>query len=56
MEEKYEKFEKELTTIINKYSLEGLSNTPDYILAEYMTSCLKAFTKAVIKRKEWGIE
>lgn len=36
-------FEKALTDLINTHSLEGESDTPDFILAEYLTGCLKAF-------------
>jgi hypothetical protein len=38
-------FEQELTTLINKHSLENQSNTPDYILAQYLQSCLNAYTR-----------
>jgi hypothetical protein len=44
-------FEKELKKLINVYSRENVSDTPDYILAEYMNSCLIAFNVAV-KRRE----
>ena len=46
-------FEKELERLINKYSMENGSNTPDFILAEYLRSCLSAFNVAVTKREEW---
>lgn len=46
-------FEKELTLLINKYSLEGLSNTPDFILAFYMKDCLVAFQNAQQRRTQW---
>lgn len=49
----YEIFQKELEHIINKYSLENGSNTPDFILAEYLTNCLKAFNKCSRKREKW---
>lgn len=42
---------------INKASRENDSNTPDYILAEYLITCLVAFERAVQKRDTWyGIE
>ena len=44
-------FTAELEELINKYSLEGGSNTPDYILAEYLTMCLKTFNKTMQKRE-----
>jgi len=39
-------FLRELTELINKYSKENDSNTPDYILAEYMINALNAFNIA----------
>jgi len=46
-------FEKELEQLINKHSMENGSNTPDFLLAEYLRSCLVAFNVAVTKREEW---
>lgn len=46
-------FERELTDIINKYSMENGSNTPDYILAGYITDCLVAFNRAIVSRAGW---
>lgn len=42
--------EDEIRILINKYSRENISNTPDYILAEYLDNCLVAFEKAVNAR------
>lgn len=39
-------FKKDLTSLINKYSLENGSNTPDFVLSEYLVMCLKAFNKS----------
>lgn len=47
------KFRKELETLINSHSLENASNTPDFILAEYLENCLKAFDYAVLQRTSW---
>ena len=38
---------------INSTSSENGSNTPDFILAEYLTDCLAAFDKATINREKW---
>lgn len=47
-------FEKELAALINRYSLEGRSNTPDFILAEYLACCLGAFNVACRAREaDW---
>lgn len=45
--------EKELTFFLNKHSIEGASNTPDYILARYLVDCLSTFSAAVNYRDEW---
>ena len=46
-------FRKELATLINRHSLENGSDTPDFILAEYLSGCLKAFDNAFERRLIW---
>lgn len=46
-------FEEALRELINKYSIENMSDTPDYILANYMSACLAAYNSAVTSRDEW---
>lgn len=46
-------FQKELQGLINKYSQENASNTPDYILAEYLGNCLHNYNITVAKRDDW---
>jgi len=48
-----ETFEKELKALINRYSVENESNTPDWLLAQYLMGCLAAFTVAVQQRENW---
>jgi hypothetical protein len=43
----------ELTALINKYSLENRSNTPDFILARIMCNALQSFEDRVIERENW---
>ena len=50
--ETYENIINDLASVINKYSLENNSNTPDYILAEYLFQCLQNFNEATVKRKD----
>jgi hypothetical protein len=38
---------------INASSAENGSNTPDFVLAEYLTDCLAAFDKASRERERW---
>ena len=44
---------KEIESAINRNSAENGSDTPDFILAEYLTECLAAFDKACNRRKDW---
>lgn len=50
---KQSRLKKDIEEVINKYSMENGSDTPDFILAEYLTDCLQMFDKAVNKREEW---
>jgi len=43
----------EVERLLNRYSRENASNTPDFILAEYLMSCLRAFEGAVNARDNW---
>ena len=46
-------FEKELENLINKHSLENQSNTPDFILAKFLSSCLSAYNEAAQRKADW---
>ena len=46
-------FRDALADLINSCSLENGSNTPDFILAQYLESCLGAFDSAVKLRADW---
>jgi hypothetical protein len=46
-------FEKQLSDLINTHNKENGSNTPDFILAKYMATCLEAFNEAVRARERW---
>lgn len=43
----------ELIDLINKKSRENTSNTPDFILGEYLMNCLESFEKAIKSRDSW---
>jgi len=45
--------EKELSALLNSVSAENGSNTPDFILAQYLISCLNNFNRAVLSREAW---
>ena len=44
-------FRLQLGALINKHSLENGSNTPDFVLALYLTDCLEAFDRAIEHRE-----
>ena len=48
-----ETFEQDLEFLINSYSKEAGSDTPDFILAQYMDRCLENFNHAVARREGW---
>lgn len=43
----------DIQTAINRNSAENTSDTPDFILAQYIESCLAAFDAAVQQRENW---
>lgn len=45
--------EKQLTATLNRHCAENDSNTPDWILAQYLIGCLSAFNQAVQQREDW---
>jgi hypothetical protein len=46
-------FEEELQELINRYSLENASNTPDFILARYLRLQLDIFDRTIRRRDHW---
>lgn len=48
-----DRFLKELTSLLNRHSRENDSGTPDFILADYLISCLNAFAMATNSRERW---
>lgn len=44
---------KAIEAVINSASAENASDTPDFILAEYLIGCLDAFDQAVRQREKW---
>jgi hypothetical protein len=46
-------FLQELTSLINRHSMENDSDTPDFILAEYLLNCLNTYNQAVNTRDLW---
>ena len=46
-------FEAELREVLNKHSIENGSDTPDFVLAQFMIGCLNNFHAAVRRRERW---
>jgi len=46
-------FEQKLSDLINSTSMENGSNTPDWILAEYLRGCLENFNRTIKAREKW---
>lgn len=44
---------REIQEAINRASRENASNTPDFILAEFLMGCLCAFEAATNERRTW---
>jgi len=42
-----------LRDLLNTHSVERYSGTPDFVLAEYLLSCLDAFHEATRQRERW---
>jgi len=48
-----DEFRTELEQLLNRHSKENESNTPDFILANFILSSLAAFDSAVREREIW---
>jgi len=46
-------FVEELRNLINRHSMENGSNTPDFLLAAFLRSCLEAFNEGIAARDGW---
>lgn len=46
-------FTSQLRALINAHSLENASETPDFILAQYLTGCLRTWDQATQRRETW---
>jgi len=44
---------RELTGVLNSFSCENASNTPDFVLAQFMLDTLSAFNTASQAREKW---
>ena len=46
-------FQTQLEHLLNFHSIENASNTPDFILAQYLLGCLAVFTQTIQQRETW---
>ncbi len=46
-------FQKELEGLINKHCKENDSDTPAFLLAEYINNCLNNYADIIKKRDKW---
>jgi hypothetical protein len=45
--------ERELTSLLNRYCAESVSDTPDFILANFVLESLKVFNETTRRRDQW---
>lgn len=46
-------FEERLSHLLNEFSKENASDTPDFVLANYLEQCLTAFNLATHRREQF---
>lgn len=46
-------FQKELGALLNRHSMENASDTPDFILADYLIGCLRLWNETTQSRDAW---
>ena len=46
-------FKKELQNLINRHSMENNSDTPDFILSDYLMDALESYDRAIRRRDLW---
>lgn len=46
-------FQNRLKDLINEFNIEDGSNTPDFILAEYLVNCLRAYETIHKSNEDW---
>lgn len=54
MKQQASEFRVNLTSLLNTYSCENGSDTPDFVLAGYILRCLNNFDLTTIEREKWN--
>jgi hypothetical protein len=44
---------KDFAAAINRHSCENESNTPDFVLADFLVACLEGLNRASVERENW---
>lgn len=47
-------FELALIKLLNKHSIDNMTGTPDYMLAEYLVEHLQTLSRLNLGRDQWG--
>tara|TARA_Y100000310_G_scaffold341247_1_gene439802 strand:+ start:1709 stop:1885 length:177 start_codon:yes stop_codon:yes gene_type:complete len=42
--------ERDIAAVLNKHSVEGITNTPDFVLAKVAVDALTSFQQGILKR------
>lgn len=45
--------EKEIENLMNKYNIDTITDTPDFIIAEYLMTCLRNYLVTKNKVEKW---
>ena len=52
-DKKYDLLVKEIAAVLNRHSVENRSNTPDFMLAEFMLGVLNVYENTLRNREQW---
>lgn len=50
----YNQFIVDLETLLNEHARESESNTPDFVLAQFLKGCLDSFDTGIRDREVWN--
>ena len=53
IEEEETSLAQDIAVLLNKHSMENKSNTPDFILAKFLTECLLTWNRATRERERF---
>lgn len=53
MEDRSLDYRQDLESAVNRNSIENGSDTPDFIIAEFLADCTAALDKAIKRREKW---